>query len=92
MAQAGSVKWTGGAAASGTVTVTYPAPWQSTAVYYPLVFVTLTDYSGGNGAICVQTESIGQTTFDIHWYAADGATTYTSLDFHWMAVGPAVQW
>lgn len=91
--QMGSAKWTGGAATSGTLTVTYPSQWmQLSTLVYPIIMITPVDFTGGSGAICVQAEAMGTTSFDIHWYSADGVTTFTSLDFHWMAIAQSKSW
>jgi len=78
--QAGCIRWTGGAASSGYIAVTFPVAFS----YDPLVFAT--HYYIDSRAICI-VMTTGTSGLTIYWQDAASAT-YTSLDFFWLAIGP----
>lgn len=77
----GSVRWTGAAAASGSVAITFPP--NVTFVNTPIVFVT--PYRTASAPLSV---AVNPTTTGFTLYWQDGtAATYTSIDFFWMVIG-----
>lgn len=77
--QVGAIRWTGVAAASGSIVVTFPTPF----AYAPICIV---QDLGVTGQIMTAVQT---TTTDVTIYWEDEAgTTRTSLWFMWMAAGP----
>lgn len=71
--------WTGGAAASGSLAITFGTAFNET----PTVIVT---QAGANDDIIVGIGSVSSTGVTIYWRNETG-TTHTSLDIHWIAIG-----
>src|SRR5690606_342780 len=86
--QAGAIQWTGSAATGGSVTVTFPREFASS----PLVFVNCT--VGPNPPtppnVVASGQSVDENSMDINWISTNGATTFETLDFNWIAFGPAI--
>lgn len=76
----GKATWTGGAAASGSVVLTYGTPFLSDEVS---VFVTASD---GNANIVVGVGSVTKTGMTIYWRDID-ATTHTSMIIYYIVKG-----
>ena len=79
MMQAGSSRWTGVAAPSGTKAVTFPASFTDTPIIW---VVPVSDY------ITVIPTAKTSTGFTITWAKIDGGSI-TSADFAWLAIGPS---
>lgn len=77
----GSAQWTGGAAASGSLAVTFPT--NVTFTYVPIVLAQLHKGSASPISIAVNPTTTG---FTIYWQDASAAT-HTSLDFFWQVLG-----
>lgn len=77
-AQAGCKNWSGGAATSGSTTITFPIAFSDV----PIAIVTPSNNHGNVNVVVATTTS--QLT--IYWKSGD-ATTYSSLDFQWLAMG-----
>ncbi len=77
--QVGCSQWTGTAASSGNVAVTFPVPY----TYVPNVFVN--PHMSSIASLCISTQQT-VTTLTIYWQTYDGSTR-TSLTFDWFAYG-----
>lgn len=75
--QTGMVNWTGASAASGTFTINVPIPFTNNGII--VVMCTTT------GVTCYGV-SVGLGSFACGWSAGSNKT---SLDFNWIAIGPA---
>lgn len=75
----GIATWTGSAAAAGSVALTFGTVFTSV----PTVFVTVADGSS-NFSVGIATPTITGVT--IYWEDLT-ATTHTTLDIHWVALG-----
>jgi hypothetical protein len=77
--QCGSVRWTGGAATSGSVTVNFPVAFGQ----IPLVWAIA---GGGKPRIGVSVTMITLTRFDLTW-RDNSDSTQTAITFYWQAIG-----
>lgn len=77
--QAGAIEWTGGAAAEGTILVTFPTAFS----FAPLVFTQI--FSTTAYQIITLPISISASQVLIKWY--DLTTSHVSLVIFWFAVG-----
>jgi hypothetical protein len=78
--QAGSIEWTGGAAAEGIVTVTFPTAFS----FAPLVFTQF--YHATSFQIFTEPQTTSTTQVAIKWY--NTIESLISLTIYWFAVGP----
>lgn len=81
-AQGGTKRWSGGAASSGNVAITFPVEFSGK----PNVIVQV--YGTDAGIVLSQNPSTTGTT--IYWLDAAGST-HTQIDFMWCAFGPIVR-
>ena len=81
--QAGCIGWTGAAASSGTVTVTFPVAFSME----PLVYAMAIDPLASPNAYVVHVLSVGSSSCSIQWYNVGGGTK-TSIAINWYAIGP----
>jgi hypothetical protein len=81
--QAGSVRWTGGAASSGNVTVTFPVAFSDKPIGLAVENATIL-LSHHNLTISL---NVSATQMIISWVDETGSTQ-TILDFFWQAIGP----
>lgn len=82
--QAGAIQWTGGSAASGNLTVTFPEEFGDT----PIVIATCnTAMLSADVAVALSATKSSATGTTIYWASTDG-TSFASLDFSWIAYGP----
>lgn len=83
--QGGAIEWSGGAALTGNLTVTFPNAFSQV----PLVYVNVIDASGGTGPnlINANISALSASQASITWRSVDGATTHTSVLFTWLAIG-----
>ena len=77
--EVGCVTWTGGAAASGSVTVTFPRDFDG----MPLIFATVAAISGA-ALVGVVGVAISDSQAALTWYAS---ANQTSVTINWMAFG-----
>lgn len=78
--QGGVIRWTGGAAASGNVTVTFPQAFSDK----PIAFVANMASSYINAFVT----AVSATQLVIAWQNVYDASTFTVAEFAWLAVGP----
>jgi hypothetical protein len=75
--QSGSARWSGSALLSGTIAVTFPVAFSNK----PNIQITVRDQR----AIAFA-KSITASGFTLEWYSVH--TSYTQVDFDWLAIGP----
>ena len=80
--QMGVIRWTGAAAASGNVAVTFPEAFDDV----PICFANVKVVTSSGEACAVSTQQTA-STLTIYWRKGDGST-FTTLDFNWIAIGP----
>jgi hypothetical protein len=87
--QTGQVPWSGAAADTGVVDVTFPVEFGGT----PLVFATAHAQGlGGNMNVVVDYPGIGwptTTEVRLRWYDIEETSSYTLVYINWFAIGPA---
>jgi len=76
--QVGSAEWTGGAAVSGSLAITFPTSFSA----IPLAFCI-----SGDSFVSVGVTSPAMGGFTADWNTLDGVTTKTSVTLYWLAVG-----
>lgn len=81
--QVGLVRWTGSAASSGNVSVSFPVSFNGGS---PIVDVSVTNTTTPKYTVSTVVSSAGDSV-SIYWRTTDGSTI-TSLDIMWRAVGP----
>jgi hypothetical protein len=82
--QAGSHQWTGGAAAQGAFSVTFPVAFSA----LPLVFAMPHSVGAPTDRIVVWREGTGSNSqADFRWADLSG-NTHTSVHIAWLAIGP----
>lgn len=77
--EVGCIRWTGGAASSGNVAITFPEAFSGT----PVILATCLS---SNGNVMVTIVHTAGTGFTLYWANASG--TSTTKDFQWLAIGP----
>lgn len=81
--QVGSRTWSGGAAASGSLSITFPVAFSEA----PIVLVTLVEIPVASTLeIIVGITNVTTTGFDIRWLDV-GANTHVAVQFTWQAIG-----
>jgi hypothetical protein len=78
--QLGSIQWSGGAATSGTVSVTFPVAFSALPVIYPVANIA--------AGVCTYITFKDATHFTIGWIDVLG-NTHTTVNLSWLAIGPA---
>lgn len=78
---AGAVAWTGAAASSGMVEVTFPATFSGS----PLTWVTPVLTTPLFQDVRCQAALQSNASMEIWWYAG---ASLTRVEFHWLAIGP----
>jgi hypothetical protein len=82
--QGGVKEWTGGAAATGSLAVTFPTAFS----YRPIVLVQVLGQAASDSSISATVQvAISTTGFVVDWYDNDG-TNHTSVYIAWHAEGP----
>lgn len=81
--QCGTARRTGGAAVSGTWTVTFPVAFSQDPVVYAVGVL-----SAGGYLLNIAIQSSSTTGFQFSWGSTDGSTTFTNVDVMWLAIGP----
>jgi hypothetical protein len=84
--QAGVKEWTGSAAGSGELTVTFPVAFSNA----PIVIATGDDPSdpSGRSDIIVSVNDVTSSWVTIYWKSEAGKTTLTDVPINWLAIGP----
>lgn len=80
--QAGAIQWTGSAAATGFLTVTFPVAF----AYAPLVFVGTYDPAGNPDIVVIAYGAI-TTGVGLTWRNVASGTE-TAVTLYWLAIGP----
>lgn len=78
--EAGCVTWTGGAAATGSVTITFPKAFSDK----PLIYVTAAAISDA-GVVGVVGVAASKSQATLTWYAS---VNQTAVSINWLAIGP----
>ena len=78
--EVGSVNWSGTAAASGNVNITHATAFADTAMYFATANVA-------NGKVNIAVSPTSSSVATLYWETTD-ASTRTSVNMNWMAIGP----
>ena len=78
--QAGCIKWTGAAAASGMVEITFPTPFADS----PIVLCTVTNTNPGFERCVVQPTIAAPSLLEVYWWSDNNLTR---VDIFWLALG-----
>ena len=79
--QCGAKKWTGAAAASGSLELTFPTPFAEP----PVLVMTPTNTVPGFKDVRVMVTVQSAAVYECYWFSANNLTR---VDFFWLALGP----